>query len=210
MWSDQVRRIALGLPDVSERRSHGVPCLFVAGQRPVCYFHDHHHGDDRLTLRCPAPPGVQDELVRTEPERFSKPPPSASGTFTDWLGVVVEATGASAVDWDEIAAILEDAFRAVAPKQLIAPTRTYRRSRTRSRVLTAEVHLGEGRTSSLWGSSPGSPPRRRFPGLRDVDGFRRDFVSAEFQDADVGLPGATVVANRILRDPHVAGASQIP
>jgi hypothetical protein len=117
---DQVRRIALGLPDVSERRSHGVPGFFVADERPVCYFHDHHHGDDRVTLWCPAPPGVPDELVGAEPERFFKPPPSASGTFSDWLGVVLDATGDNAVDWDEISAILEDAFRTVAPKQLIA------------------------------------------------------------------------------------------
>lgn len=45
---------------------------------------------------------------------------SAKGTFSGWLGVFLDMSGESEVDWDEIAAILEDAFRNVAPKKFIA------------------------------------------------------------------------------------------
>jgi hypothetical protein len=117
---DHVRRLALALPEVNERLSHGAPCFFVRDKRPVCYYHDDHRGDGRLSLWCPAPPGVQELLVSAEPQRFFKPPVSAQGTFSGWLGVFLDTPGESSVDWDEIAALLDDAFRTVAPKRLIA------------------------------------------------------------------------------------------
>ena len=116
----RVRGIALALPDVSERVSHGEPCFFVRETRALCYYHDDHNDDGRLSLWCPAAPGVQDELVSAEPGRFFKPPTSARGTFSDWLGVFLDTTGDDIVDWDEIAAIVEDAYRLVAPRSLIA------------------------------------------------------------------------------------------
>jgi hypothetical protein len=117
---DQVRRIVLGLPEVNERRSHGATCFFVRNRRPLCYYHDDHRGDGRISLWCPAPPGVQEELVSTDPKRFFEPPTSARGTFSGWLGVFLDTTGAHKVDWSEIAAIVEDAYRSVAPKNLVA------------------------------------------------------------------------------------------
>jgi hypothetical protein len=116
---DKVRRIALALPGVSERISHGEPCFFV-GPRPVCYFHDNHAGDGRMSLWCPAPPGVPDELTSAEPGRFFRPTPSASGVFATWLGVYLDTHGDDRVDWNEIATIVEDAYRTVAPRALIA------------------------------------------------------------------------------------------
>jgi len=63
---------------------------------------------------------VPEELVSAEPQRFFKPPVSAAGTFSGWLGVYLDTTGENGVDWTEIEAILEDAFRTVAPRKLIA------------------------------------------------------------------------------------------
>lgn len=116
---ERVRQIALALPEVSERLSHGATCFFVREKRPICYFHDHHN-DDRVSLWCPAPPGAQEDLVRREPERFFKPTPSAKGTFSGWLGVFLDTSPDAAVDWDEIAEILEAAFRMVAPASAVA------------------------------------------------------------------------------------------
>jgi hypothetical protein len=113
---DRVRAIAFALPDVTERLSHGATCFFVRDNRPLCYFHDHHN-DDRVSLWCPAAAGVQQALVASEPTRFFKPPTSASGTFSDWLGVFLDH---AAVDWDEIADVVEDAFRLVAPATAVA------------------------------------------------------------------------------------------
>ena len=66
------------------------------------------------------PPGVQEKLVGAAPERFFKPTRFANGTFSDWLGVFLDTSGDAAVDWDEIAEILEDAFRLVAPASAVA------------------------------------------------------------------------------------------
>jgi hypothetical protein len=117
---NRVRKIALALPEVSERTSHGALCFFVRDTRPLCYYHHNHRGDGRISLWCPAPTGVQEELVGSEPERFFEPTPSAKGTFSDWLGVYLDTTGRNKVDWDEVAAIVQDAFRMVAPKSLVA------------------------------------------------------------------------------------------
>ena len=117
---ERVREIALALPGVVERMSHGATCFFVRGRRPICYFHDHHN-DDRVSLWCPAPPGVQEALVAAEPERFFKPPTSARGTFSTWVGVFLDMScDTLVVDWEEIAEIVEDAFRLVAPASAIA------------------------------------------------------------------------------------------
>jgi hypothetical protein len=75
-------------------------------------FVDDHHGDGILGIWCPAFPGVQQEMVELEPDRFFRPPyvgPSA------WLGVRLDRD----VDWDEVAGILEDSYRKVAPKTLV-------------------------------------------------------------------------------------------
>ena len=45
---------------------------------------------------------------------------SASGVFSGWLGVYLDTAGSNTIDWDEIAAIIEDAYRHVAPKALVA------------------------------------------------------------------------------------------
>ena len=58
--------------------------------------------------------------MSAEPGRFFKPPVSARGTFSGWLGVFLDRSGEDRVDWDEIAAIVEDAYRLVAPRTLIA------------------------------------------------------------------------------------------
>jgi hypothetical protein len=116
---DRVRGIALALPEVHERLSHGEPCFFVRNTRALCYYHDHHNGDGRISLWCPAPPGLQEAFVSTEPERFFRPPVSAKGTFSGWLGVFLDTAGEDELDWDEIAAIIRDAFRYVAPKVLV-------------------------------------------------------------------------------------------
>jgi len=60
---------------------------------------------------------MQEALVHGEPQRFFKPQPSKAGTFSDWLGVYLDAPD---VNWDEIATLLEDAYRTIAPKKLVA------------------------------------------------------------------------------------------
>jgi hypothetical protein len=107
-----VRAICLALPGVSERLSHGAPAFF-AGRQFVMLWPDGHHDRQFPHLWCAAPPGTQEELVRTEPERFFRPPYVGG---RGWLGVRLDKD----VDWDEVAVMCEEAFRTVVPKKLVA------------------------------------------------------------------------------------------
>jgi len=109
----RVRGACLALPEVRERLSHGAPTFFVRGKKSFVMFHDDHHGDDRLALWVAAAPGVQAEMVDEEPDRFFVPPYVG---HRGWLGVRLDRDP----DWDEIAGVCADAFRAVAPKTLAA------------------------------------------------------------------------------------------
>jgi hypothetical protein len=107
----RVRRICPGFPEVTERLSHGAPTFFVRGKRTLAMFVHDHHGDGILGLWCPAFPGVQAEMIEAEPDRFYRPPyVGPSG----WLGVRLDRD----VDWDEVAGILSDSYRKVAPVTL--------------------------------------------------------------------------------------------
>ena len=74
---------------------------------------DHHHDDVHLSFWCPAPPGVQDALVSESPGRFFVPPYVG---HRGWLGVYLDVPQ----DWDEIAELVAEAYRLVAPKRLTA------------------------------------------------------------------------------------------
>jgi hypothetical protein len=71
--SSRYTELHWALPSVTERISHGEPCFFVQDKRPLCYFHDNHRGDGRISLWCPAPPGVPADLTASEPHRFFHP-----------------------------------------------------------------------------------------------------------------------------------------
>ena len=110
---EQVRRLCLALPEVTERLSHGAPSFFVRGKTTFVMYMDHHHDDGRLAIWCAAPPGVQATLVGEEPARFFVPPYVG---HRGWLGVRLDVD----VEWGEVAGIVEDAYRMVAPKRLVA------------------------------------------------------------------------------------------
>lgn len=109
----KVRELCLALPETTERLSHGAPTWFVRSKKTFVMYLDHHHDDGRLALWCAAPPEVQPALVGEEPERFFVPPYVGG---RGWLGVRLDRD----VDWDEVAGIIEDAYRMVAPKRLVA------------------------------------------------------------------------------------------
>jgi hypothetical protein len=107
---ERLRELCLALPEATEKLSHGEPTWFV--RKVFVSLADHHH-DDRLAFWCAAPPGVQEELVATDPERFFRPPYVG---HRGWLGVYLDVE----VDWGEIAEIVTDAYRCVAPTKLVA------------------------------------------------------------------------------------------
>ncbi len=108
-----VRELCLGLPEVNERLSHGAPTWFIRDKKTFATAWDNHHGDQRLGLICAAPPGVQQQLVDEEPDRFYVP---AYVGHRGWIGVRLDRK----VDWKEIEQILIDAYTCVAPAKLVA------------------------------------------------------------------------------------------
>lgn len=109
---ERLRAIADDLPEITERVSHGAPTFFIRDKRVLAYLFDDHHGSGDMTIWCPARPGVQAELVDQEPDRFFVPPYVG---HKGWVGVRLDVDP----DWDEVATMLEEAFRLVAPKTLV-------------------------------------------------------------------------------------------
>ncbi len=107
-----VRKICLGLPETSERLSHGAPTFFIRDKRSFATVWNNHHGDGRYALICAAPEGMQAMLVEADPDRFYVPPYVG---HRGWIGVRLDR----GFDRDEIAGILEDAYAVVAPPRLV-------------------------------------------------------------------------------------------
>ena len=109
---DRLRQLCLALPLTTERLSHGEPTWFVCDKRVFVTYANHHH-DDRLAFWCAAPSVVQQALIASETERFFFPPYVG---HRGWLGVWLDVP----VDWDEVAGLVTDAYRLVAPKRALA------------------------------------------------------------------------------------------
>ena len=115
--ADRVRAICLALPGMTEKPSHGSPAFF-AGKQAVMLWAEGHHDHDFPHLWCAAPPGVQEALVAGSGRYFRPPYVGHRG----WIGVRLDGD----VDWDEIAELIEDAYRTVAPAKLVRELDTNR------------------------------------------------------------------------------------
>lgn len=108
----RVRRICHALPGVTEKLSHGEPTFFVG--KVFTMFANNHHKDGHIAVWIPAPPGMQEQLIRTWPRTFFRPPYVG---VKGWVGVELSEIGD-----DELAAHILEAWRMVAPKKLVKPT----------------------------------------------------------------------------------------
>lgn len=108
---ERLRRLCLALPETTERLSHGSPTWFVRDKKTFVSYVGRHHGA-RLSFWCAAPDGAQEMLVALDPERFFVPPYVG---HRGWLGVRLDVP----LDWDQIADLVVDAYRAVAPRRLV-------------------------------------------------------------------------------------------
>lgn len=108
---ERVRALCLEQPETTERESHGAPSFFIGDKKMFVSFLNDHHGDGKLALWCAAPPGMQEDLVRTRPERFFVP---AYVGHLGWVGVGLDG----AEDWETVARCIREAWLTVAPKAL--------------------------------------------------------------------------------------------
>ncbi|MCY3882405.1 MAG: MmcQ/YjbR family DNA-binding protein [Chloroflexi bacterium] len=109
---EQVRAVCLALPEAEEKEAWGMPTFRVRGKL-FAHFADDHHGDGRVALWLKAAEGAQELLVQAAPERFFVPPYMGP---RGWVGVRVDGE----VDWEEVAALVEEAWRLIAPKRVVA------------------------------------------------------------------------------------------
>lgn len=115
---EQLRTICSAYPEVTERLSHHTPTFFIRDKKVLCHLWENHHqvgsdaGPPTIAIWCAAPPGVQAEVTEREPDRFFVPPYVG---HRGWIGVRLDQD----VSWSEVDAILQDAYRLVAPKKLV-------------------------------------------------------------------------------------------
>lgn len=108
---ERVRRICATLPETVEKLSHGEPTFFV-GKRVFAMFANNHHGDGRIAVWLPAPPGIQEMLITTSSETYFKPPYVG---VRGWIGIVLANIGD-----EDLAFHIRDGWWLVAPKKLQA------------------------------------------------------------------------------------------
>jgi predicted DNA-binding protein (MmcQ/YjbR family) len=105
----RVRDICLALPGAAEQAfgGHTAPSFRVGGKLFVMT------SEDLSAITFKAAPGVQEALVAGYPERFFVPRYVGR---KGWLGARLDVSQ----DWQEIAELIEDSFRLIAPKRLVA------------------------------------------------------------------------------------------
>lgn len=110
----RVRKLCLALPEAHEVEAWGEPTFRVRNKMFAMHADaNNHHGAGRAAVWCKAAPGNQSLMVEAAPKRFFVPPyVGPSG----WIGVWLDAR----TDWKELAALLRDSYRLVAPKRLAA------------------------------------------------------------------------------------------
>ena len=111
--AERVGRICAAFPEVTERPSHGTPTWFVRDKKSFVTVWPTGHHDNRFPhLWAAAGAGVQ-ELVKSSPERFFRPPHVG---HRGWVGMRLDG----AVDWSEVEEVCRDAYLTVAPAKLAA------------------------------------------------------------------------------------------
>ena len=108
----RLRKICLALPEATEKIAWGEPTWRVRGKL-FAQLDDHHHGAEHLAVWLPAPLGEQEAMIFTDPERFFRPPYVGP---RGWVGVRIDRQP----NWAQVASLVEQAYRQVAPPRLLA------------------------------------------------------------------------------------------
>jgi len=112
---EKARELALQLPEVEERDSHGSPGWRSGGKsgKYFAYLSERHHGEPHIGLLVKTSgPDEMAGLIETAPDTYYRP---AYYGASGWVGIILNRPG---VDWDHVAEWLERSWRLVAPKRL--------------------------------------------------------------------------------------------
>lgn len=106
---ERVRALCLALPEAREKITWETPTFRVREKMfAICGA-----GGGRLTITVKAPRGAQEVLVAYDPKRYFVP---AYVGKAGWVGIDLDGR----VDWTQVAALIEQSWRLVAPKKLAA------------------------------------------------------------------------------------------
>jgi predicted DNA-binding protein (MmcQ/YjbR family) len=109
----RLRKICLALPEAHEVEAWGEPTFRVKNKLFAMFAApNNHHGGGRPGVWCKAGPGNQELMIQHAPTRFFRPP--YVGT-SGWVGIYLDGD----VDWSEVADLLADSYRLIAPKKLL-------------------------------------------------------------------------------------------
>jgi len=108
-------RLCHALPEVTSDGEQHV--AFRVRGRTFAYHLDDHHGDGRVALCCKAAEGDRDALVAADPERFFVP---AYLGPKGWVGLRIDG---AEIDWAEVAEMVLESYRLIAPKRLAVAAR---------------------------------------------------------------------------------------
>lgn len=108
---ERVRRICMALPEATEQEAWGEPTFRVRKKIfAMLASAGNHHGAGRQSLWCAAPLGVQEIVIRGEPEKYFVPPYVG---VKGWIGIRLDA-----VDDDELRSQVVQSYCKIAPKKL--------------------------------------------------------------------------------------------
>ena len=110
----RIRKLCLALPEAHEQLAWGEPTFRVRNKMFAMFASANtHHGVGRAAVWIKASADNQAMLVKSAPTRFFVPPyVGPSG----WIGVWLDG----APVWPEVRELLDDGYRRVAPKKLLA------------------------------------------------------------------------------------------
>jgi hypothetical protein len=103
----RLRKICLAFPEVTERESHSMPTWFFKDKKSfLSLMMQGHHQNQFPHFWCAAGPGVQEDLIASDPKQFFRPPYVGS---RGWLGVRLDGK----VDWPLVERLCAEAYRVV-------------------------------------------------------------------------------------------------
>jgi hypothetical protein len=108
---DRLVRLCRTLPEATVT-AHDRHLGFQVRGRTFAWFVDDEHGDGRVAVLCKAPEGENGALVASDPHRFSLPRYVGK---RGWVGLRLDLQD---VDWGEVAELVADSYRLVAPRRL--------------------------------------------------------------------------------------------
>ena len=112
----RLRKLYLALPEAHEVEAWSEPTFRVRNKMFAMFAgKGNHHGAGRTAVWCKATRNNQSLMVSAHPERFFVP---AYVGPNGWVGVWLDGN----TDWKELAEILSDGYRLVAPKKLLMQT----------------------------------------------------------------------------------------